>query len=178
MTIQSNTPTTKKEVDVKGGLTAGVILVTIGLSLLVFNWLSLEMAFPALLALIFVAAGIATRSAGLLIPGGIIGGVALGILATENNWFAAQGTQESGGIMLLSMATGFFSIIVLSKLFSRDTQIWPIFPAGTLALIGGLVMMGANGLAVLEVLGRYWPVILVLVGLSVLVRTWKERSAS
>lgn len=176
MTIQNETPTINKPVDRKGGLVAGAILVTIGLSLLVFNWLSIEMAFPAVLALIFIAAGIATRSAGLLIPGGIIGGVALGILLTENGWGGAMGSQASGGVMLLSMAAGFLSIIVMSGLFSKDTQWWPVFPGGALALIGGLVMMGTNGLAALEFIGKFWPVVLVIVGLSILAKTWKARA--
>jgi hypothetical protein len=174
MSVQNET--TKKLVDTKGGLTAGAILVTIGLGLLVIDLLSVELAIFALLALVFIVAGIVNRSAGLMIPGGIIGGVGLGITAVENHWFASRGTVEGGAVMLLSMAAGFLSIIVLSKLFTRETQLWPIFPAGGLALVGGLMVMGADGLTVLEFLGDYWPVILVMVGLSILVKSFRGRA--
>lgn len=176
MSVQNQTPE-KKTVDVKGGLTAGLILVAVGVGMLVFNLVAIEMYFPAVLALIFVTAGIVTRKAGLMIPGGIIGGVGLGVILMESGSLAAQGSQASGGIMLLSMAAGFLSIIPLSKLFSDDTQLWPIFPGAALGIIGGLVLMGSRGLAVLEVLGTYWPAILVVVGLSILIKNLRARSA-
>ncbi len=173
MSVQNETT---KAVDTKGGLVAGSILVTIGLSLLIFKWLSIEMFFPLVLGLVFIAAGIVTRSVGFLIPGGIIGGTGLGIMVMENNVFAAQGSAESGGVMLVSMAVGFLSIILTSKLFTDETHLWPVFPGGALALIGGLVMLGDRGIAALEVLGSYWPLILVVIGLSILVKSFKERA--
>jgi hypothetical protein len=178
MTVQNLNETTNNPVDRKGKLTGGIILITIGLGLLIFQWVSLEMFFPLMIGLVFILAGILNRSAGLLIPGGIVGGVGLGIMAMENTWFAPVGTTEGGGIFLLAMSLGWFSIILLSKLFTDETQVWPVFPGGAMALIGGLILMGEAGLQILEVLGTFWPVILVVIGLSLLFNWWKSREVS
>jgi hypothetical protein len=174
MTVQQINTTTEKPADRKGILTGGVILITIGLGLLLFKWIALEMYFPLLLGLIFVMAGIVNRNAGFMIPGGIVGGVGLGVLAVESGWFAAQGTQESGGMFLLAMSIGWFAIILLTKLFTSETQVWPVFPGAAMALIGGLILLGESGLHILEMLGTYWPLILVAVGLSLLYKWWKS----
>ena len=164
----TNTPTSKTSD--KGALTAGVMLIVIGLGLLAFRWLSLDAFFPLALGLGFITAGIITRQAGLIIPGGIIGGAGLGIVAMENNLFAQTGSPAGGGVFLVAMSLGWFLIIPLSKLFTDETQIWPIFPAGAMLLIGSLVMMGESGLRILEVLGNYWPLILVAIGAYLLIQ--------
>ncbi len=174
MTLQNATTTITKPAR-KGGLTTGIILITIGLGLLVSRWLPIDYLFPLALGLGFIIAGIARRSAGLLIPGGIIGGAGLATLVMENNWFAPMGSVAAGGVFLITMSLGWFAIIVLSKLFTADPQIWPIFPGLAMAIIGALVLMGERGLKILEIAGFYWPLILVAVGLSILYRWWKER---
>ena len=159
----------------RGNLTTGVILIAIGVGLMVFRLVSMEGLFPLVLGLGFITAGILKRSAGLLIPGGIIGGAGLGIVVMENNWLASNGTTEGGGVFLLVMALGWFSITLLSKLFTSETQLWALIPGSVMALIGGLVMMGEQGLKVLEVLGTYWPLILVAIGAWILIGWWKGR---
>ncbi len=159
----------------KNGLTAGIILIVIGLGLLVSRWLPIDYLFPLALGLGFIVAGIARRSAGLLIPGGIIGGAGLATLVMENNWFAPMGSVVSGGVFLITMSLGWFAIIVLSRFFTAEPQTWPIFPGLAMALIGALVLMGERGLQILEIAGIYWPLILVVIGLSILYRSWKER---
>jgi hypothetical protein len=161
--------------DRKGSLTTGIILITIGLGMLVSRWLPIDYLFPLALGLGFIIAGIFKRSAGLLIPGGIIGGVGLAILVMENNWFAPMGSVAGGGVFLVTMSLGWFAIIVLSRLFTAEPQTWPIFPGLAMALIGALVLMGERGLQILEIASAYWPLILVAVGLSILFRSWKER---
>ena len=160
----------------KGNLTTGIILIAIGVGLLVFRLISLEGIFPLVLGLGFTLAGILKRSAGLLIPGGIIGGAGLGILVMENNWLAPMGSVAGGGVFLLVMSLGWFGITLLSKLFTNETQVWALFPGAGMALIGGLVLMGEQGLKVLEVIGTYWPLILVAIGLRILYGWWKGRS--
>jgi len=176
MTVQNVTNIEKKPADARGGLTTGIILIVIGMGLLASRFLSLEGWIPLGLGLIFTLAGILKRSAGLLIPGGIISGVGLGIVVTQNGLLAPMGTLDGGAVMLLSMALGWLTIPVLSKLFTDETQIWPVFPGGALLIIGSLILMGTNGLKALEILGSYWPVILILIGVSVLAQYWKERS--
>jgi hypothetical protein len=176
MTVQNIDSTQKKTEDARGGLTAGIILIVIGLGLLASRFLSLDNLFPLGLGMIFILAGVLKRSAGLLIPGGIISGVGLGIVVTQNGLLAGMGVFDSGALMLLCMAVGWFSIIVLSKLFTDETQIWPVFPGGAMAVIGSLMLMGANGLEVLKFLGSYWPAVLILIGISVMVQAWREQT--
>jgi hypothetical protein len=173
MTVQNLNETNSKPAESKGNLTGGIILISIGLGLLVFKWFSLEMIFPMILGMVFILAGILNRSAGLLIPGGIIGGVGLGMLAMEYKLFAPMGTTEGGGVFLVAMSIGWFSIILLSKLFTDEPQIWPVFPGTAMAVIGGLIMMGEAGLKMLELLSTYWPLFLVAAGASLLFK-WRK----
>ncbi len=159
----------------KNGLTAGITLIVIGLGLLASQWFLLAQYIPLGLGLIFTIAGILNRKAGLLIPGGIIGGAGLGILVMTNNWFAPMGSVAGGGVFLLVMSLGWFGITLLSKLFTDDTQVWPLFPGACMALIGGLVLMGERGFQILEVIGAYWPLALVAAGLSILYRWWRDQ---
>jgi hypothetical protein len=174
MSEQKLTTTGTKPVS-KDNLTTGIILIVIGVGLLIFRLVSLEGFFPLALGLIFIIAGILKRSAGLIIPGGIIGGAGLGTVAMMNNWLAPMGSAAGGGVFLLVMSLGWFSITLLSKLFTDETQVWALFPGAAMALIGGLVLMGEQGLRVLEVMGTYWPLILVAVGMWVLYGVWKNR---
>ncbi|NJN16590.1 MAG: hypothetical protein HC822_10105 [Oscillochloris sp.] len=72
----------------------------------------------AILALIFLVTGAMNRSAGLLIPGGILGGIALGAGLIEGP-FAGVGDPLSGGIFLLSFAAGWVLITVMSLIFTK-----------------------------------------------------------
>ncbi len=164
-----------KKLASNGNLTTGIILIAIGVGLLVFRLVSLEGLFPLVLGLGFTLAGILKRSAGLLVPGGIIGGAGLGIVVMENNWLAPMGSVDGGGAFLLVMSIGWFGITLLSKLFTDETQVWALIPASAMALIGGLVLMGEQGLEILKVMGMYWPLILVGIGLWILIGWWKER---
>jgi hypothetical protein len=159
----------------KNSLAAGLILVTIGLGMLLFQLINLPLLFPLVLGTVFLASGIITRKAGLLIPGGIIGGVGLGVLVTQSAWAAPVGTLQSGGVFLLAFALGWFLIALLSKLFTDETQTWALIPGAIMAVIGGLTLAGEAGLRILEQAGRFWPAILVLIGLRILYRGWKER---
>lgn len=169
----ANTTTNSK----KGSLTGGLILVGIGVGLLLSQLTHLEWLFPLALGLAFLIAGIMTRKAGLIIPGGIIGGVGLGVIAVDNAWFAPENSTASGGVFLLAFSIGWFLITVLSKLFTDETQIWALIPGGIMALIGTLVLMGEMGLKILEQIGFFWPVILIVIGLAILFGWWKERRA-
>ena len=174
MSEQKLTTTETKSVS-KDNFATGIILIAIGVGLLVFRLVSLEGFFPLAMGLIFILAGILKRSAGLIIPGGIIGGAGLGIVVMENNWLAPMGSVDGGGVFLLVMSLGWFSITILSKLFTDETQVWALIPATAMALIGGLVLMGEQGLEVLKVMGTYWPLILVAIGLWILFGWWKNR---
>lgn len=159
----------------RSGLASGLILVGIGMALLLFQVINLTMFFPLVLGLIFLASGILSHRAGLLIPGGIISGVGLGALAAQSAWFYPTNSVETGGIVLLSFALGWFSIPLLSRLFTKETHTWALIPGAVMAIVGGLVLMGSAGLRILEIGGKFWPIVLVIIGLGILVNWWKER---
>jgi hypothetical protein len=167
--VEETSPVTPTRRNDMGG---GVALVAIGLFLLVARFLDIGQIFLLLLGGGFLAWGIATRTAGLLIPGGILSGIGLGVLLMEGPFGSVSGDAE-GGVFLLSFALGWFSITALSALFTRDTQWWAVIPGTIMALIGTGVLVGGAALTVLEFVGDYWPVALILVGLYLLFRRQK-----
>jgi hypothetical protein len=163
--VQPTTPTSTRRSDVGAGLG----LVAIGLFLLVARFLDIGLLFLLLLGGAFLLWGILTRTAGLLIPGGILGGIGLGVLLIEGPFQYINGDAE-GSIFMLSFALGWFSITALSALFTRDTQWWALIPGTIMALIGGGILMGGAALTVLEFVGSWWPLGLVALGLYLLLR--------
>ncbi len=132
-----------------------------------FGWLVLPV-----LAASFLTLGIATRQAGWLIPGGILGGLSLGIALTDGPFrVAGAGSEARGGLFLLAFALGWASISLLSKLFTREPQTWALIPGGIMALIGLAVLADQPGLQVLRVLGTLWPVGLIAAGVYLLYRS-------
>lgn len=137
-----------------------------------FGWLMLP-----LLAATFLALGIATRQAGWLIPGGILGGISLGIALTEGPYrVVGEGSEAKGGLFLLSFALGWVSVYLLSKLFTREPQAWALIPGGIMAIIGLAVLADEPGLQLLRLLGTLWPVGLIAAGVYLLFRE-RGRSA-
>ena len=131
-----------------------------------FGWLVLPV-----LAASFLTLGIATRQAGWLIPGGILGGLSLGIALTEGPYrVAGAGSEARGGLFLLAFALGWASISLLSKLFTREPQTWALIPGGIMAVIGLAVLANEPGLQILRLLGILWPVGLIAAGVYLLVR--------
>ncbi len=125
-----------------------------------------QLVLPAL-ALIFIVWGIATRQAGLLIPGGILAGIGTGVILMGS--LNLEDLAEPS-VFLLSLAGGFGLITVLSALFTDSDQRWALWPAGIIALIGVALMVGGLALDVLELVGRFWPVVLIAIGLWIIFR--------
>lgn len=172
MSVQNSS---NKSTSSKSTFATGIILMLIGVGLLIAQFVSLMAFFPLLLGLIFLAAGVLTRKAGLLIPGGIIGGTGLGILMIDRQWIITENGMERGGLFLIAMSAGWVAITVLSKLFTDETQVWPLFPAAGMILVGALELMGETGLNILQLLGQYWPVILVVIGAGMLINIGRTR---
>jgi hypothetical protein len=168
--LNDSSSTTKK-----GSFTTGILLIGIGLSLLLFRVIDLPELFPLFLGLVFLVAGALTRKTGLIIPGGILSGAGLGVLATTYLPQAVTDQQASGGFFMLAFALGWFSIVLFTRLFTGRTEWWPLIPGSILAAIGGLILGGENGLAILKVTGDYWPVILVLIGIWVLTGYFRSK---
>lgn len=139
--------------------TGGIALVLIGIFFLLNNFFpnTVGRSFLLLVGVAFLLAYfMGRRRVGFLIPGGIVSGLGLGVLLAQ--WFPGR---ESGGIVLLCMAAGFGSIWIFER-----SQRWALIPGGILALIGAFVL--TSELAGLGDLRLWWPAILILLGLWVL----------
>lgn len=163
MTTTTTTPETRNRA------TGGVLLIAVGLLLLAGQVVHFDHLFLPMLGGIFILAAIAQRNPGLMVPGGVLMGIGVGSFLNENVFFAV-GEPARGGLFLLSLAGGFGLITVLSALFTRHTQLWALFPATIIGLIGGALLIGGSALNVLTFLGQVWPVFLILGGLMMLVQ--------
>lgn len=168
-TVSQTEPSGGKD---RGRLVTGIILILIGLISLasqLFEIASLETLILPTLGLIFLIAGILTRQGGWFIPGGILTGIGVGVYLMNGPFNTLEGTAEAG-IFLLAFAGGWFLITLLTALFTTETMWWSVWPGGVMALIGAALLAGGVALDVLEIVGRYWPVVLIAIGIYILVK--------
>ena len=99
-----------------------------------------------------------------IIPGGVLTGIGLGILAQEGRWFFPAADQE--GVFLVCFALGWFLITALTALFTK-TQWWALIPGGIMTVIGGSIL-ATNGAVRWEDLNLVYAVILISAGLILL----------
>ncbi len=153
-----------------------------GAALMLFGMLSLAanvFEIPAHLALfapgaIFTLWGLATRHIGPCIPGGILSGLATGVYMISRPQ-AGFSELEMGGVMMVSLAGGFFLISLLSLYTERGRLAWwPLIPGSIMASMSGLIIGGETGLKALQMANYAWPVALIIVGLYLV---FKPRSA-
>jgi hypothetical protein len=139
---------------------AGLILITIGLALLANQLFDLGGAFVlGAIAVVFFVALATTREYGFLIPAMIFTGIAAGVAATELG-------DQSGGAVVLGLGGAFLGVYVIGALFFGRPHWWPLIPGGILSTIGGsLILGGPEGV---ETVGRFWPLVLVVIGLLLL----------
>jgi len=149
----------------------GALLVALGLLLFAEQFLRVDLAWLLLpgLALVFLAAGIASRRAGFLVPGSILGGLSLGILGTLYP-FQNLAEPAQGGLFLLALAAGFAFITPLTALVMGRAHWWALLVAALVGLVGGALFAGEIGLRALELVGKAWPVVLVAIGAGLIVR--------
>ena len=131
---------------------AGVLLVALGVTQLVISLTGtgVEIAV-ALGGVAFLAAYLATRAYGLLVPGGVLTGVGVGLV------LVARG--QSLAVLELGLAAGFLVIPFLQLVTGAPRErgwVWPLLPAGILGALGAatlidarLVALGLPGLLVL-----------------------------
>ena len=156
----------------KNPVNSGIGLVALGVLFLAFQFIDFDgfLVLPAL-GIGFIAWAFLSRKKGLLIPGGILSGIALGVTLSESALASGLGGNVDDGLFLLGFAAGWFAIAALNLLFFGETQLWPLIPGGLLALIGVGVMTDGVILDMLTHAGRLWPIILIVIGLSI---AWKQ----
>ncbi len=158
--------------DRRSAMVGGALLVAVGLLVLLAQNVQTEtlgLLFLPALGGLFLIAGIVGRQAGFIIPGGILTGIGLGAVFTQNPALIANDAAQ-GGVFFIGFAVGWFLITVLSKLFTDNTQWWALIPGAIMALIGGALLLGGTALNMLEFVGRWWSLILVALGLLIIVR--------
>jgi hypothetical protein len=166
----------------RDGLVGGIILVIIGLIAFVGQVVDLD-AFPNLglfivpaIGAILLMWGVFTRDAGPIIPGGIMSGIGLGILLVAEP-FELVSPENEGGFFMLSFALGWVLITVLTAVFTEETHWWALIPAAIMGLIGGTVLVGGFFETALTLLGKFWPVALIVLGASILLQAVRGKAS-
>jgi uncharacterized membrane protein (DUF485 family) len=149
----------------------GIILILLGVFLLIGQVTSWNMSWLALAALaaIFLVWGLIVRTFGLVIPGSILAGIALGVALTGTVFPVIDGAHTSG-VFLLSFAAGWGLMALLSVFTSGGFRWWPLIPGGILALVGLALLAGPNSLFLLTYASYLWPLVLIGVGIFILLR--------
>lgn len=135
-------------------LATGVVLIAAGLVLFALQesrGLGEATVFLVLGAA-FLAAYAYRRAYGLLVPAGVMLGLALGSLA-------AQPLSTWGDPGRLGLGLGFLSIWGIGKLYQGESHWWPVIPGGILILTA---LPATRRL--FDYLFDHWPLLLVAIG--------------
>ena len=155
-------------------IVAGVILVLFGLATLLQRWLDIGNYIVIVLGVGMLVWGSISHRSGWIIPGGVLSGIGLGILAMQGPWQIPIADQN--GVFLLCFAMGWFLITLLTALFTC-TQWWALIPGGIMALIGGSILV-TNGAIRWMDLNLVYAFILIVIGLILLVFRGREKNNS
>ena len=149
----------------------GIVLILLGVFLLIGQVTSWSMSWLALagLAAIFLVWGLVVRTFGLVIPGSILAGIALGAALTGTILPVIDGAHASG-VFLLAFAAGWGLMALLSVFTNGGFRWWPLIPGGILAAVGLAMMAGPNGLLFLTYANFLWPLVLIGLGILILLR--------
>ena len=152
-------------------LTAAMILIFVGLTALLSNWFNFEVYLVLLVGISLIIWGVISHSSSRIIPGSVLSGIGLGILALQGPWNLALSDKGRSGVFMLCFAIGWFLITALTSLITSKTLWWPSIPGGIMA-VTGMVLLITNQWF-LQLLNLIWPVVLILVGLY-LVLVWNR----
>ncbi|MHB8840941.1 MAG: hypothetical protein ACYC56_03995 [Candidatus Aquicultor sp.] len=152
----------------RGGLTAGIILIVIGIALLLIN---LDLFSPGVfvfaLGVSFLVAYAFWRVVGFLIPGMILAWLGIAITLTEAHVFRSV---DNGAVITIALGFAFLSIYALMP---RRRYWWPLIPSGILLLIGTTTLLVTESiipLTITQLTNIIWPAILILVGVWLIFR--------
>jgi len=156
-------------------MAAAVILIVVGVGSLAVQLLDLTADVGGLVVTIigvaFLVAFAFTRQYGYLVPGGIMTGLGVGIVASGR---LAMADEQTGGAIVLGLGLGFLSIWVIGTIVHVIRHHWwPIVPGGILAVVGVALLIGGQAVSLLD----YWGVVIVAIGLIVLWRAWADSRA-
>lgn len=156
----------------RGRITTGAVLIAIGLVLLVAQQTDLRAWALLFLGIGFLGMFFWSRHYGWLVPGGILTGLGMGIVMASTLRNVPDNYEAA--LFLVPFGLGFILIWVLDMLFTRASNWWPLIPGGMMVLIGLAVGVGGVALDILEFVGNWWPLILVIIGAWILFTIWRE----
>jgi HRDC domain len=112
----------------------GLMLLAFGALLLLNNLSGADAGWlwVGAIAAVFLYGHRARHEPGLAVPGGVLAGVAVGILLENITPF--------DGVFLFGLAGGFYLITVLEP----RIHAWALWPAGVLSVIAGMVLISQN----------------------------------
>lgn len=128
------------------------------------------------LGVIFLGWGFLQRHAGPMIPGGILTGLGLGVVA-QQTLFTDASDEIRGAIVVLGLALGFLVIMPLSQLVEGRFHWWPAIPGAILLVVSLTMFAGPGGVAVLQALNYLWPIALIVVGAYLIWLIYRPRGA-
>lgn len=151
-------------------IVAAIALILIGAFMLFTQFATVH--FIALLVLPLAGAvllgwGLLSRMVGLLVPGGVLLGLGGGVALAETI-FSGQALHVQAGIALLGFAAGWLLTMVLARAGLGHALWWPLIPA-LLCLAAGVALLFIEH-PVVTTIGRFWPVLLIIAGLIMLIR--------
>lgn len=153
-----------------------IIMIVIGIVALIAMLTESEVAglliLPAL-GLIFLIWGFLSRRFGLVVPGCILTGLGVPLFFGRQT-FGLDG-EDLGGLIILGLGLGFVAMTLIAPMMREKRLLWPLIPGAILALMGVLLMIGGEALNVLATVGRFWPVILLVIGVYLLLKPREER---
>ncbi len=164
----SPTPPTGRRRGGDASWVGGLVLITLGVLLLVGQTVpDLGRYVTLIVGLALLVLFVVTRQYGFLVPGCIVSGVGLGIvLASE---FPGR---DGGAYFLLSMGSGFLAIWAIGWLLRLpERHWWPLVPGGILTSIGAVT---ASGERPREIFDLAWPIVFVVVGVLIVIRSFRR----
>jgi hypothetical protein len=115
----------------KSPIVAGLALIVVGLALYFLrDSMETRVLMFLLMGSAFIAAFLYERAYGFLVPGGIMLGLGVGLMAEDWSWFPIAQPPPFG------LGLGFLLIYVLDSLITREGGWWPLIPGGVLVLVG------------------------------------------
>lgn len=146
--------------DNRGSVAGGIVLVMLGIAFFAMQFLGAATGSFVLIGLgaAFLVSHVYYGSYGFLVPGGILTGLGLGLLAEDL-------LDVPGETVVLGLGLGFLLIWVVDRLITRKGpdvgSWWPLIPGGILTLIGISSLMPE----VTDLVVRYaWPVAIIVLG--------------
>lgn len=143
-------------------LTAGIILVVLGLGLLAVNLLDSlpDSSGLFLLGSVFVIGYFVRHAYGLLVPGSILIGLGLGTVG--------ESVIGLAGLGAVGLGLGFVMIYLIDVVYTGRTHFWPLIPGSILVLAG----LSTGNAAMRHLLAVGWPLVLIVLGLLILAGAW------